>query len=66
MYQKEWQKKTVLEIKLEAQRVLKRIEEYERSGNFSQYNNHQISAIKRATLDFNKTAVKLRKGFHKE
>ncbi len=64
MKQKDWQKKTVEAIKIEAERVLKRIDDYEKKGNYSDWANHQIGAIKRATLDFNKEAVKLRKGFY--
>ncbi|MBC8186477.1 hypothetical protein H8E88_35805 [candidate division KSB1 bacterium] len=64
MQQKEWQKEIVEAIKNEAKRVLERIEEYEKVKNFSTWNNHQIAAIKRSTLDFNKEAVKLRAGFY--
>ena len=64
MTEKEWQKETVERIKMEALRVLERIADYNSRGNFSTWNNHEIGAIKRATLDFNKEAVKLRYGFY--
>ena len=64
--EEKWKIKTINKIKGEALRVLDRIKDFELDENKNKYPNHKISAIKRATLDFNREAVKLRKGYYRK
>ena len=60
----QWENTIIQEIKAEATRLLSFINDYEQNGHkCSEYNNHYKSQINRATLDLNRVAVKLRKGW---
>lgn len=59
---KEWNQQIVSEIKSEAQRVLYKISEFELESKKA-YVDASVAPINRATLDFNRVAVKLRKGY---
>jgi hypothetical protein len=61
---KEWELKTISELKIEAERVISRIDEWEFTQGF-EYPTSNLSEIKRASLDFNRVGIKIRKGYWK-
>ena len=67
-YKKEqWEKETIEEIEMELKRVQQFIDEYKEKGIVrTGYTNPYKTQINRATLDFNRVAVKLRKGFYNQ
>ncbi len=62
---KEWKIKRLRQLRIEAEQVIERIDEALLSDlDLEQYTSSKWSAVKRATLDFNRVVVKLRKGFY--
>lgn len=58
----EWNKQRLERIKAEALRVIERIDAL--TEHDIRFGGRKMAAVKRATLDFNQEAVKLRKGWY--
>lgn len=60
----QWRKAILNDLRVEARRLLERIDEADNEYSLNLYQSKGISAIKRATLDLNRVGVKLRKGYY--
>ena len=57
-----WKHKMLDELKIETKRLLARIEDAEKQGEYYSP-DRKWSAVKRASLDVNRVGAKLRKGY---
>ena len=57
-----WKHKILGELKMETKRLLDRIEDAERQGEYYSP-DHKWAAVKRASLDVSRVGAKLRKGY---
>ena len=64
MKESEWKKQRIKALKIEAERLLARIDEVEEE-DYNALVSYKIAAVKRASLDLNREGAKLRNGFYK-
>ena len=64
MNEEKWKKKIIKSLKIEAERLIERINEVEEE-DYNALVSYKIAAVKRASLDLNREGAKLRNGFYK-